>query len=337
MNQSEHQAALLPTPQIYTMPIDSNPATTSFSLSFWLFLFFCCSSLFATTITLNNNNIKESKISSTTDKNSKIINDNNDMTKESSPPSWAQGVPTQLVRKVNIIPESDQHLPVYTLTFAIPDASHQHFVGPAVHHSKVRLDMGDVVKMVIPGYKPKSYSISELRDTEFDVTLKVYPNGRASGFLDRLEIGHVIGSFGKHAARTRNAGSYAGMIVFGVGITEGYPVAKAELEKGTPKVKLLWASRTPADTFWQDKLQQLQKDYPERFEMVYLYSREKVEGCLHGRVSPELLKDVFSDVSDPNEARFLSVGTKAMMKDVDGMLEQIGYPMPQHHLLPKNA
>ncbi|KAG7340407.1 phenylacetic acid degradation protein [Nitzschia inconspicua] len=257
-----------------------------------------------------------------------------DSTKKETP-SWALGVPTKLIRKVNVIPEAPDHLPVHTLTFAFPDVNHENFTGPAVHHSHVRLDMGDVVKMVIPGYKPKSYSISDLRENEFDVTFKVYPNGRASGFLDRLQVGDHIMSFGKHASRTRNPGAYVGIIVFGVGITEGYPVAKAELAKGTAKVKLLWASRTKADTFWREELQQLQEAYPDNFEMVYLYSRETVEGCLHGRVSPELLKQVF-DPPIPQEARFLSVGTKPMMKDVDGMLGQIGYPMPQHHLLPKH-
>lgn len=194
--------------------------------------------------------------------------------------------------------------------------------------------------MVIPGYKPKSYSISDLRETEFDVTVKVYPNGRASGFLDRLQIGDTIGSFGKHAARSYNPGSYVGIIVFGVGITEGYPVAKAELlEANTTStkkvVKLLWASRTVADTFWKDELEELARQYPDNFEMVYLYSREQADGALHGRVSPALLQQVF-DPPVKEEARFLSVGTKAMMKDVDGMLEEIGYPMPHHHLLPKH-
>ena len=73
-------------------------------------------------------------------------------------------------------------------------------------HSKVRLDMGDVVKMVIPNYKPKSYSISALRRDEFDVTLKVYPDGRASGFLDRLTVGDQVQSFGMSAGRLYNPG-----------------------------------------------------------------------------------------------------------------------------------
>merc|ERR1712206_51466 len=99
-------------------------------------------------------------------------------------------------------------------------------------HKSIRIDMGDVVKMVIPGYKPKSYSVSAMRPGEFDVTFKVYPNGRASGFLDRLQVGDTIGSFGMRKGKTRQApkdGGIVGLIAYGVGITEAWPMAKAEL------------------------------------------------------------------------------------------------------------
>ena len=39
---------------------------------------------------------------------------------------------------------------------------------------KVRIDHGDVVKVIIPDYKPKSYSMSCKRANEFDITVKVY-------------------------------------------------------------------------------------------------------------------------------------------------------------------
>merc|ERR1712241_1626910 len=68
-------------------------------------------------------------------------------------------------------------------------------------------------------------------------------NGRASGFLDRLQIDDMIRSFGKSAGRYRNRHYADGnvdidksksehicIIVFGVGITEGLPVARKELE-----------------------------------------------------------------------------------------------------------
>jgi NAD(P)H-flavin reductase len=267
------------------------------------------------------------------------------------------GVPTKLLKKTLVVSEdvTTGRLPVYTLTFEIPPPDPVRTVPPAVHHSALRLDRGDVVKMVIPNYKPKSYSVSELRDGEFDVTFKVYPNGRASGYLDRLPVGSSdLHSFGKHVARTHNPGSYVGIVVFGVGITEGYPVAMAELERGTGMVVLVWACRYLEDTFWHDKLRALLDRHGDRFQVVYVVSRQTepssevqheqppsatssssfVSYHYGKRLSPTLLEEIFQPPTR-DEARFLTVGTKEMMKQADAMIDSIGYPMPQHHLLPK--
>ena len=265
----------------------------------------------------------------------KIITTIASMTRKDQNAPWWAGVPTKLIKKTTLVPPAMNSLPVHTLTFAIPDADHPGFDGPAIHHSKLRLDLGDVVKMVIPGYKPKSYSVSALREKEFDVTFKVYPNGRASGPLDRLQIGDTIGSFGKSANRRRNPGNYVGIVVFGVGITEGLPVARAELNDGSAeKVVLLWASRTTHDTFWKDEIQSLCGQYPDQFEMVRIFSREAQEGCLQGRVNQDVLKKVFQP-ANAEEARFLSVGTKEMMRQTEAMWADLGYKLPHNLLLPK--
>jgi len=248
------------------------------------------------------------------------------------------GAPTKLLRKKTLVRATDISLPVHTLTFAIPDKNG--FSGKALHHSEINVRLGDTVKMVIPNYKPKSYSVSALRDTEFDITFKVYPNGRASVPLDRLEIGQTMRSFGKSANRVRNALSgggelYVGIVAYGVGITEGLPVARAELnDEDTAKVVLLWASRTEQDTFWKDDIEQLQQEYLDKFEMNHIYSREKREGCLHGRIDLDILKQVFQP-TNPDQARFLSVGTKEMMQQTEAMWVELGYKLPQNLLLPK--
>lgn len=276
-------------------------------------------------------------------------------------PRPASGVPTRLLRKKTLIvgedeqpPDADEtparppinkiRLPVHTLTFAIPrDAvmvSNTTGDGKSVVPiQKLRIDLGDVVKMVIPSYKPKSYSVSDLRveKVEFDVTFKAYPNGRASGCLDRLKVGDCIHTFGKSANRRRQPGKFVGIVMYGVGITEGLPVARAELEKGDAEtVVLLWASRTMEDTFWWGELKALQRQYPDKFQLRLILSRQKREGCLHGRIDAGVLAQVFETGGyNKKEARFLSVGTKEMMRMTDGWLAEIGFTMPQHALLPK--
>jgi len=259
------------------------------------------------------------------------------------------GVPIQLIRKEMLVSASEgdslDRLPVYTLTFEIPSGSQ--FTGRAQPFEDVRIDMGEVVKMVIPNYKPKSYSMSALRasDKEFDLTVKMYPNGRASGHLDRLQIGDTTYAFGmRNLTRMRNPGSFFGGIAYGVGITEILPVARAELEKGdSTKVVVLWAGRTRMDLFWKDQIKELEERYgKERFEMVYIFSREKEEveeeRVLYGRINTDVLREVFEtrllecEGLKQEDARFLVIGTKPMMRMTEGLLGDIGYPFPSHAL-----
>lgn len=270
-----------------------------------------------------------------------------------SSPWWA-GAPTKLIRKSTLVEptcpinsheyRTASRLAVHTLTFAIPQG--HNFSGMACSHKEIRLHYGDVVKMVIPGYKPKSYSLSAIRPekNEMDITIKVYPNGRASGYLDRLKVGDTVNSFGMRSRRSRNAGRFFGGIAYGVGITEILPVAEAELKKGdAEKVVVLWASRTSKDTFWLDNIAKLERQYPDKFEMVHIYSREESPNphVLKGRIDPQVLAQVFiprvkkSNIS-AKDARFLAVGTKEMIGLTGMMLGKIGFSMPMHELLPKN-
>lgn len=266
---------------------------------------------------------------------------------------WWRGVPTKLIRKTTLVQPSvpinseeyrnASHFAVHTLTFEIPQG--HTFGGLAIPHNDICIDLGDVVKMVIPGYKPKSYSLSAIRpeENEMDITIKVYPNGRASGFLDRLKVGETINSFGMSAKKSRNSGKFFGGIAYGVGITEVLPVAEFELKNAdAEKVVVLWASRTSDDTFWQEKINQLEQEYPNKFEMVEIYSREESPDAsiLKGRIDPTILQEVFEPRMNKaninkNDARFLAVGSKAMISLTGTMLTKIGYPMPKHSLLKK--
>jgi len=265
-----------------------------------------------------------------------------------TPTNWMSGVPIKLIRKEQLVSASEgdcnsdrlDRLPVYTLTFEIP-TGHQ-FSGRAQPFEDVRIDMGEVVKMVIPNYKPKSYSMSALRKSqnEFDLTVKIYPNGRASGHLHRLNIGDTTHAFGmRNISRVRTPGSFFGGVAYGVAITEILPVARAELEKGdSSKVVVLWASRTREDVFWKDQIKELEEKYgAERFEMVYIFSREEEveeENVLYGRINADVLKEVFGTRLglEQEDAKFLVIGTKPMMRMTEGLLGEIGFPFPHHAL-----
>lgn len=243
------------------------------------------------------------------------------------------GEKTVLLRKTCLVPESPEHLPVYTLTFATPPA-YGEWTG-------CRIGTGDVIKVCVPGYKPKSYSMSAERPGEFDITFKVYPNGRASGYLNSIKIGEDIDTFPLGKKR-RFPGSHVGLVAFGVGITEALPIAIEELGQTDAKhVCLLWASKTTGDTFWHEQIARLKEEHGDRFVFAEILSREQKDGAMHGRINADVLAQVFDGTwltgpgaeneRDRDGVRFLTVGTKSMMKEADQMLQSIGYDMEFGH------
>jgi len=247
-----------------------------------------------------------------------------EITKMASRGFMGSGV-AHLIRKVSVVETGVDRLPVYTLTFANPAGSQS--LG-------VRMDHGDVIKVIIPGYKPKSYSMSDERPGEFDITFKVYPNGRCSGYLDRiLPIGGEIEVFRKGSNR-RQPGRCVSLIAFGVGITEALPITAAELSKPEAEhVHLIWSTRTFADTFWHDKIANLKEKFGSRFDISIVLSREEREGFHFGRITTEkldsLLRDAWVKIPnfDPSDVRFLTVGTKEMMREAEMMIAELGWPI----------
>jgi len=221
-------------------------------------------------------------------------------------------------------------LPVHTLTFANPGGE------KTMPSLGCRIDYGDVVKVEIPDYKPKSYSMSSARPGEFDITFKVYPGGRCSGYLDSIKVGESVNVF-KRGANERQAGTHVGMVAFGVGITEALPIAKAELEKkDAVKVHLLWAARKFEDMFWHREIKELHEKHEEAFQVTRILSQEDREGCLKGRVDVGVLESVFGGWKDHvHGVRFLVVGTKPMMRECESNLTKVGFPWPACALLLK--
>jgi len=89
-------------------------------------------------------------------------------------------------------------------------------------------------------------------------------------------------------------------------------VAKSELcDPGIKQVVILWVNRFSFDMPEFHLLQDLSLQFPSKFILKVALSREKKEGYLHGRASPELLQSVFQHFEKPS---FLVVGTKEMKR-----------------------
>ena len=254
--------------------------------------------------------------------------------------------PFSLMRKT-VLTNGSSGEPTIQLTFALPPDE----------ALDVDLARGERVKVMLPltwqvppdatkGRKPRSYSpTSEAgRKGSFELTVKVYEHGICSRYLDSLEIGESIRASApfppfKQMQRLPG-GTHIGMVALGIGITEVVHVAQAELARDdVQQVRVLHINRTPSDAVLHETLDRLALQYPHKFDFHKSYSRTHVDGAHHGRASDALLSTVFGDWQQQREtihARFLVVGTKPMMRDVNAMIERLGWKESETKLLSKN-
>jgi len=129
------------------------------------------------------------------------------------------------------------------------------------------------------------------------------------------------------------------LIAYGIGITEVAPVALSELKDPHVKqVRILWATKTWSDVDWvwadseehQDLVhhffrQQQQGTYGARLQLTHILSQEERSGCLRGRVSANVMRQVFLDDQVSREdLRFLAVGTTVMIDFTYETLSDLG-------------
>ena len=241
---------------------------------------------------------------------------------------------------------------VRTYTFALPDKD-------ALLANTISLGHGDLIKVhTMPTAPPdlaekagghKNYSPTDVSTRgQIDLTVKIYPNGVNSQVFEALKVGESIGVSGPwpptKMRMKRLPGKKVNLVSFGVGITEAIEVCKAELaQTDADSVKLLYANRYREDAFFRDELEELKSRHPDRFRLVYLYSRESAsqlqEGELGGRVTAKILRQVFdlptsADQPGHSDQRFVIPGSKQMIQDTwDKYLKDFEYNRKDHSLL----
>lgn len=245
--------------------------------------------------------------------------------------------------------------PVRTFTFELPQKD-------ALLSETISLGHADVIKVhsmpllsssgkAAGGHK--SYSPTNVSTPgEMDLTVKIYPDGTNSQAFDQLQIGDSIGVSGPWPPSQMRAhrlpGKNVHLICFGVGITEAIEVAKSELAlEDAQTVNFLYANRYQEDAFFRDELAALKSQYPHRFALTYLYSREDndtsklQQGDRSGRVTAKVLQEVLGLPKSPEEPghadqRFVIPGSKSMIQDTwNKYLHGFGYNRQGHSLLLK--
>lgn len=176
-----------------------------------------------------------------------------------------------------------------------------------------------------------SFSSSPHVDEPLAITVKRVDNGEISRLLHhRTEVGEVVDVMEPQGVFFYEPEADAKRTLFlfaaGVGITPLYAILKTALvaEEDT-KVVLLYSNGGLHRTVFHDELLEWQSRYPERFQIIWLFSDAK--NLMRARLNRDILiETVKANVEEGREALFYMCGPVFYMDLVRFTLLGMGFP-----------
>jgi len=165
----------------------------------------------------------------------------------------------------------------------------------------------------------RSYSIcSSPQSGNLQVGIKEVPGGVFSTYVNQsLSVGDefkVAIPEGRFTLKeSRQAKKFVG-IAAGSGITPIISLLKSVLldDQDTSFV-LLYGNKSPEETMFYDELLSLEKKYPDRFKINWVFSQSNLENSHFGRIDPSLINYLIRQIETPSKASFYLCGPEAMI------------------------
>jgi ring-1,2-phenylacetyl-CoA epoxidase subunit PaaE len=135
----------------------------------------------------------------------------------------------------------------------------------------------------------RSYSISSEEGKELGIVVKAIPNGKFSNYANsNLTEGDSIDvhpAEGKFVMPEQVDGKTFCAFAAGSGITPIMSMIQTVLSQSeTAKFVLVYGNKSPEQTIFLQELLSLQKDYPERFFIEFIYSETQEDNARFGRI-----------------------------------------------------
>ncbi|KAK0666503.1 hypothetical protein QBC41DRAFT_325753 [Cercophora samala] len=178
-----------------------------------------------------------------------------------------------------------------------------------------------------------------------ELTVKLYPNGKQSGYLHSLKPGDSITCLRiPEYVWQPNKHEHVALIAGGAGITPIYQLIQGILANPEDKTRitLVWGVNGDRDIFLKNEFAELQSKYPGRFRAEYVVSQPEAgstyrKGYVNGKVLEELglganeekNKDIKVMVCGPPAMEKALKGGKGPFANKTGVLHELGYKPDQ--------
>lgn len=177
----------------------------------------------------------------------------------------------------------------------------------------------------------RAYSIcSSPKSGMVKIAIKAVENGTFSVYAtSQLEVGDTLEVAAPEGLFTLTSEAHKNYIGFaaGSGITPVMSMVREVLENdNNASFTLIYGNKTIADTIFKEPLDDLQRQFSDRFNLHYVFSREHVEGSKHGRIDDSIanyyIKNIYKDTSF--DKAFLC-GPEEMIYAVSDILKGYGF------------
>ncbi|MBL4604284.1 MAG: ferredoxin--NADP reductase [Flavobacteriaceae bacterium] len=192
------------------------------------------------------------------------------------------------------------------------------------------------IKKEIDGQEVRrAYSIcASPKSGEVKVTIKAVENGTFSIYAtSQLKVGDVLEVHEPEGAFILNPETGKNYIAFaaGSGITPVLSMVKTVLDTTSDaSFTLVYGNKSEIDTIFKNELEILQSEFPNRFNLHYIFSRQNVEGALFGRIDEGFtnyfVKNIYKKIHF--DSAYLC-GPEEMIKIVSSTLQNNGFDPSQ--------
>lgn len=177
--------------------------------------------------------------------------------------------------------------------------------------------------------------------------VKKYPNGKGSGKMHSLVPGDtlsfkVLSEFPYKA----NQFTHMNLVAGGSGITPVYQLIRTVLHNPADRTKLtlVYANNTEQDILLKSEFDDIQRQYPDRFKVVYAVSHPTGDGDFHrGYLTKQILENVMPHAQEGDNVKVLVSGPPPMTAaiagakggfgwtqgPIGGILQELGYSKDQ--------
>lgn len=224
--------------------------------------------------------------------------------------------------KLNIKEVKRETKDAVSVVFNVPSElqSNYNFIAGQYINLKLTLD-GQEIR--------RAYSICSAPDSgELRIAIKAVKNGLFSRFAnanlkagDTLEVGHPEGKF-TFEPNANNQKNYAAFVA-GSGITPVLSILKTVL-KNEPKSTfvLVYGNKSVDETIFHQELHDLQLKYVGRFFVHFVYSRDKANDALFGRIDQSVVNFVLDNKHKEIDFNsYYLCGPEEMITTVSGVLK----------------